>query len=414
MTKTLQRPGGQVGLIYLSTLLGNANFQAGLWIIYLTQSGLSLLQVGVLQAVLSVTVVTVELPGGSLADHLGRKPTVIAGRLCVAAYMLVMLAHPSVEGLAIGFAVYGAGMAFVSGAETALLLDVREQSAAAATGSADDLTVDTSRVVGRYFALITISMAVGLALGGLLQRLGWEWVFAASAVTQLLAAAALLPVRERSRRTVDAETEAHEQLVGLRASVAFLWSQPRTLALVGAMALYTGIVSVVYMLGQPLLEAAGAAVASIALLYAFEACLGALGAAQAHRVQARFGLRLGLLSGTAVTIALLAGLSSPIALLVVVGFSALGAVDNVMDTLGQTALVLAAPERIRASVLSLLSMSASAVMAIAMPLFGLADQHAQLGGAVFLLGVAAMSIVAILCVISTKNLSPLLSQVVSS
>ena len=101
------------------TWLGEA-----IWVIYLIdERGLTLGQVLLFQAVLSVVAVVSQVPTGILADRYGRRPTMLAASaLWIVAFPMLGLSE-EIPALLAALALFGVGEALMTGADDAFLFD---------------------------------------------------------------------------------------------------------------------------------------------------------------------------------------------------------------------------------------------------------------------------------------------------
>lgn len=197
------QPGFVREFVVLSLIAGLGFWgQSGWWTFFplysATVLGLSASQVGLLSTIAGLTVLALTLPGGRLADLIGRKPMLIAG--------LVVMSLPSIA-ISGGFIqtflamatlslVMAAGNAASNPARQALIADI---APAGRQGLA----------MGVYGVAEDVGILVGPLIGGLLwDRFGPAAAFmsfGAAYVTTAVAAAMLLrEVRPRRDRPVDA------------------------------------------------------------------------------------------------------------------------------------------------------------------------------------------------------------------
>ena len=87
-TKKLLR---NIKLDYVGTFLANLNMQSCIWVLYLLYCGLNLAQVGFLEGIYHATSIVCEIPSGAVADLLGRKRSMVLGRICIALSCMIML-----------------------------------------------------------------------------------------------------------------------------------------------------------------------------------------------------------------------------------------------------------------------------------------------------------------------------------
>lgn len=346
-------------LILTVTLLGNLNFQFGLWVLYLRDQDLSLAAIGALQAIFSVAMFVGELPSGLAADRWGRRRILVIGHLCIAAYMAIMLVAPPLGALAVGFALMGVGISCVSGTELAVLIDT------VADDGSDGLR---TRLVGRYMALVTGGLAIGTTLGAALHAVSWSAVFGAGLGCEAIAAFLclwLVPTREG----IAEHLTPRAQLADLRAAIR---RDPTVGRLLIGLALFTGAVSTVVLLAQDAMHATGTPTGAISIVYGVGTLAAVPAAIFAHRVERRLGIKPALVATIALSILAVAVMGVAAAAVLVAAFVAVLALDSLVDTIGQSALSAAAPAEHTASVLSARNLLASGVIAVGSPIVGVA------------------------------------------
>ena len=140
-------------------LVGLANFWAPVIVLFQMQAlGLSLTEVLLGESVFAATILLFEVPSGVLADRLGRKRTLIAGAVFMASGIIVFALAQSFTHVLLTQALCGIGMAFQSGADSALLFDSlkllgREKEFRKVLGQTQTVT---------YLIAIPITMSSGL------------------------------------------------------------------------------------------------------------------------------------------------------------------------------------------------------------------------------------------------------------
>jgi MFS family permease len=131
------------------------------FVLLMTERGLTLAQIGVGTAAQGVVMLVLELPSGGLADALGRKPVlVIAGTTGIIATALLLAVH-DVWLLAIVFALNGVSRALDSGPLQAWFVD---------EATAIDPHVDIERELGREGVVLSVAIGAGALLGSGLVR----------------------------------------------------------------------------------------------------------------------------------------------------------------------------------------------------------------------------------------------------
>ncbi|GGJ70576.1 MFS transporter [Streptomyces brasiliensis] len=146
-----------------------------------SDTGLPLWQISSLFALWSVTGVLLEVPSGAWADAVSRRLLLWLGPLLSAACFALWVLVPSYGAFAVGFVLWGAGGALVSGALEALAYDELGW-----LGAADRY----AGVMGRVRAAGLVAVVAAMALAGPVFALGgYRAVGAGSVVACLLAAA---------------------------------------------------------------------------------------------------------------------------------------------------------------------------------------------------------------------------------
>ncbi len=158
--------------------------------------GLSLTQIMVLQAIFGLASVVFEFPSGYLADRVGYRAALLTGATLWALGWTVYAIATTFTEIALGEIVLGAGNAFVSGADSALLF--------ASLAAADDVGAYT-RWEGRTRAAGQACEAGSSAVGGWLYSVAprlpfWLQVPNALAAVALVAA---MPQPPRAQATIE-------------------------------------------------------------------------------------------------------------------------------------------------------------------------------------------------------------------
>lgn len=248
------------------------------------QIGMSLADIMLLQAVFSLAVVLFEFPSGYFADRVGYRTSLLVGAVLLMTGWLVYASGASFAAVAVAEVVLGAGSAFMSGADRALLW---------ASLDAEGRAREYPRWEGRVRATAQTSEALSAAAGGWLYALNprlpfWLQIpFAALALT----VAAVLRETPR-RRPVDRRSHGERALHLLRFT---LWHHRRLQAAM-ALAVALGLSSFVMVwLIQPTMQARGIPPAWFGPLWAgAHAWLAGVSLASA-RVVAALGVRATLL-----------------------------------------------------------------------------------------------------------------------
>jgi MFS family permease len=248
------------------------------------QIGMSLADIMLLQAVFSLAVVLFEFPSGYVADRVGYRTSLLVGTVLLMAGWLVYVGSVGFPAVAAAEIVLGAGSAFMSGADRALLW---------ASLDADGRLREYPRWEGRMRATAQTSEAISAAAGGWLYALRPRlpfWLQIPFAATAFAVAAVL---RETPRPpVVDRRSHGQRALHVLRFT---LWHRRRLRAAM-ALGVALGLSSFVMVwLIQPTMQARAIPPAWFGPLWAgAHAWLAGVSLASA-RVTAALGVRATLL-----------------------------------------------------------------------------------------------------------------------
>jgi DHA3 family tetracycline resistance protein-like MFS transporter len=146
--------------IYLTLLLGNTLAASLIWginTIFLLDAGLSNLEAFAANAFFTAGMVIFEVPTGIVADTTSRRLSIVIGNVVMGLAFIVVGAFPEVWPILAGYALWGFGWTFTSGAMDAWLAD--EVGDERLTG-----VYLRGAQVGRAFTIGGIATGVGLAL----------------------------------------------------------------------------------------------------------------------------------------------------------------------------------------------------------------------------------------------------------
>lgn len=112
-----------IKLEYIMRFVEYFSVTEAIWVLYLAYKGLSFAEIGILEGIFHITSLLSEVPSGAMADLLGRKKTIILGRICSMLSAGLMLAATQEWNFAIAFIFSAWGYNLLSGSEEALVYD---------------------------------------------------------------------------------------------------------------------------------------------------------------------------------------------------------------------------------------------------------------------------------------------------
>src|SRR5947207_15795575 len=166
--------GGNIWRLFTAQALFMFILWVPIWVVFLQGRGVSLTQIGVLEGFAWLLTAFLEVPTGAVADRWGRKASIAIGGVLYAAAMFLILAKALSPAFLLGYALWNSSMAFVSGADSALLYDSlkadgRESEAAKFAGRSTAIQLGSqglAALVGSVLATVDITLCFSLS-GGL-------------------------------------------------------------------------------------------------------------------------------------------------------------------------------------------------------------------------------------------------------
>lgn len=340
-------------------------FSEAFWVIYLRSRGFSFAAIGLLETIYHIANFTAEIPTGIIADRLGRRNSLMIGRITCLCTALLMLSANSLPLLALTFALWSLGGAFHSGAYEALVYDNLVEQ-----GRAGSFTQMWGRLNGTYLAGASLAAVTG---GIVAQATALKMLYYLSMGVDLLALVVLLFMREpviHGHRT-------ESMLSHVAESIRVLRENPRLTGILLFSGALGACVATARMFGQSHMQQAGVPLSVIGAAGTIANLIAIGPTLVAHKVQARLGgglsLRLGIL-GAGVPIVIVGLLGAPHrwtgrALLVVFLLMAGAAYECIYPIISDR-LNAMIPSAQRATVLSADGMIYSVCMMGVFPLFG--------------------------------------------
>lgn len=289
-------------------LFNSLLFWQAVWFLYF-QSELSGAQAIVLYSVYDIATTVLEVPSGYFSDRLGRRVTLMLSTLCYVAGCLALAAGGGFAVLALGQVLIGAGAAFKSGTDSALLFEALEAQGRAAEIEQQEL---------RAWRFTLAGFALSAVLGSVMFVASATLPFIATALAYGVALGLVLAMSEPPQRI---------QAQSLRADAASLragFRHPVLVWLFVLSVLMYGFSHLPFVFGQPFILTAmeglglsaqapvvSGAVTSAMMLVAAAASVVAL------RIRRALGLPLVLLCAFGLQIALSAALALSVSALVI-------------------------------------------------------------------------------------------------
>ena len=339
-----------------------------IWVIFLTdERGFSLTQVTGLEALFWVVIVIAEVPTGVVADRFGRKVSLMAAAAVTSVAILVFGLAESYPIVLLSYVVWGIGLTFQSGADSALTFESLK-----ALGREHDY----QRVAGIGWGLFSLGVLGGLLAGAPLAavtNLSLPILLSAAITFVALLVAATfkepdLPLGEERLSYRSIMTE----------SARTAWRTPSVRAMLILAALLLAAPYTVVVFSQPFLEQHGVSIAMFGVAQAPTRAAGMIASLVAYRVSGAIGFRWTFIGGFVLlggAYALLGGWDS------VYAFAGIGVALIIMSLLLPVVvdyLNQRIPSNQRATILSFRQLLSSIAIASIQPVQGIIADHMSL------------------------------------
>lgn len=365
MDKKIRR---NINLDYISTFITNLNMQSSIWVLYLAYCGMNLMQIGLLEGIYHATSIVCEIPSGALADLVGRKKSMMLGRICVTISCIIMLFTRNFWWFAISFLLQALGNNFNSGSEEALVYD-----SMICLGEEEDYI----RINGRINTVIEISQAIATVAGGVLAEYSYFVCYAACTVISLLA---FVPVMFMKEPPVLKDGEKEEHLTAGRlvarhfqTSFGILASDLRILKIVTYFSVVFAAHTLLFFYSQQYYSDMGYNKIQISIIMLFAGLASCLGAILSEKLYRRFEKKISVFSTAMIALTLVFySIGNPV--LSIGMFIGANFFNSVLYPIESESLNRIIPSEQRATLISVNSMFFSIVMIVTFPVVGaLAD-----------------------------------------
>lgn len=357
-----------INMIYLYIFFGQLFFDRALWVIYLSDSGLTLGEIGIIEAILHLSIVLFELPTGMVADLYGRKISILIGSVLSIGYAGFMLISDSLSLFGLAFVSLGVGLTFHSGAQQALAYDTLKEV---------KREKDYTEVFGNMTALALLSLSFAKLAGGLMAEVSWEWVYGAMIVMQVLALIPILFLHEpeREMRVVERkgvlQTWKEQFLSGIT-----VWKHNPAVRI--PIILFISVTTVIVILtfyGQEYFTRLGYSSFVIGLIFTVDGLLGVIMAKIAYRLERKWKFFSIVKYGYAFYLLFFVLFIVSPKLGIVLSFLALAQLVTLFEPIFSNFIQNILSSDVRSTFFSLISLVESFFIMVGFPAFGYAIEH---------------------------------------
>jgi MFS family permease len=373
--------GNNIRLAYTFQALVNASLWMPIWVVFLnTDRHLTLGRVYLIAGAEWVIQAVAEVPTGALADTYGRKVTLVAGSLTLALGLLLLATLNGFSGLLIAYLFWAAGNALISGSDTALLYD-----SAVALGREEEF----SHMASISFQILLAAQAIGSIAGGILGAIDLRIPILVTAALTVCAVTVVLRMGEPPRHEHQTTSWART----MRTATGYVLQRPRVLSLLTYAALLSGTAFFVpFVLFQPAMQSQGVAVGWLGVLFTGLRLAALAGSRYGPRMISTSGLTVWLwLTPALMAAGFVAVAASHLWWLTFLAMLYLAATNAAIRPAVTTLLNRQVTGAVRATVISLQSLTMTLFIAVLHPAVGaVADATSTAGAFLFLAAVCAL------------------------
>lgn len=355
-------------LLYVYLFFSQLFFDRALWVIYLGDKGMTLGEVGILEALLHLAIVLFEVPTGMIADLYGRKVSLVIGNVFSLLYGLFMLMSGSFSLFTLAFLSMGLMVTLHSGAEQAFAYDTLKN---------ENREKDYTRVIGSMTAISLLSLSLAKFLGGFMAEVSWEWVYGCTIITHILAVIPLLFMKEPEREKTEEISGrwynqwGHQFRLGVN-----VWRNNRTIhAPVVLFILASAVMVIMVFYGQEYFVELGYSSIVVGAVFTIEGLLGVVMAKIAYKVEERFKFFHILYYGLGLFLVFFVLFIFSTDWAILLSFLILAQLLSLFEPIFSSFVQSFLKSNIRSTFLSLIGLMESFVIMISFPLFGYAIER---------------------------------------
>lgn len=251
-----------VNNVILFNFLNNMSFERVLWVIYLLEKNLSLIEIGIIQSILSISMFIFEFPSGFIGDRYGRRTSLFIGNFMITIYLCIFLFSNNFYQFSMGSIFYGLGLTFISGSNEALVYDNLKGL------NKENRYNDISSKIN--FVSI-FGLLISIFIGGLLEKSSLKLIFAVGIVVRVIAGIFIFLIKEYPYLSEN----QMPTFIDFEGSISFFKSNKLLFYFLFTSSLFISFFSVYVLFGQEILRINGKNnLYDISLIYVFLYSLG--------------------------------------------------------------------------------------------------------------------------------------------
>lgn len=283
-----------IQLNYIYTALMYATLTKGIWVLFLSYRGMSLVQIGLIESVFQMASLIFGAPAGAISDMLGRKVSLVLGTIASILGNILVLVSNDFYGFAAGFMFNAIGTVLFTGASESITYD---------SCKILGRETDYKKVWGSILALSFVATALGIAAGGFIASVSFEYAYYATIGILLIALVPALLFKETGGISINHGRDKRMGLMQLfSVSLGMICKDAVILYVLVISASLTVVDMTIYLYCQKYFQAMSIPVFAIGMIFCFDSIFAAAGARYAYLLVERFHNRNVILIISAVII----------------------------------------------------------------------------------------------------------------
>lgn len=385
----LKLKNNNVKIDYVYTLFNSFNISSAIWVLYLRNKGMSLFEIGMLEGIFHITGLISEVPSGIFADLVGRKRSIVIGRILSLVSCLMTLLSNNFLGFSIGFILSALSYNLNSGSEEALVYDSLKE-----LGKEDEFI----KINGRRSLLIEAGQGLASFIGWAISEISFALSYVVSAIVSLLSTIVALLFKEIDVNKLDnlnkhKEIAIESEKITLKSHIKGAYEIVKEDKVIINILIFFSCIytfsATMYFYGQDYLATLGYSKLNMSFIFLAYGVVSAVSAMFSDKMYKAFKDRgiliTTLLLGLFITLAAFAGKISFVVVLCITG-----GLTSILQPISSNMLNERIESSKRATLISLESMCYSFMMIILFPVIGLVGDNLSLKVGFLIIGIVTI------------------------
>lgn len=230
--------------VIVFNFLNNMSFERVLWVIYLLDKNMSLIEIGLIQSILNISMFIFEFPSGFIGDRYGRRISLFIGNFMIMTYLFVFLFSDNFYQFCMGSIFYGLGLTFISGSNEALVYD-----------NLKSLNKESkyNNILSKISFISILGLLISIYVGGVLEKISLNLIFIIGIIVRIIASLFILFIKEHPYLS----TTQKPTFINIKASIYFFKTNRLLLYFLFTSSLFISFFSVYVLFGQEILRING-------------------------------------------------------------------------------------------------------------------------------------------------------------